>query len=105
MVLFRKQTSTLFRKQSWMLFWKQTLTLFRKQSWTIFWSKKRYVILDIIKDAILDAKKDFFWDALSFVDDASHLASSLTTQCKKKLHLKGMLNGTLILGFVLVYTT
>ena len=33
-------------------------------------------------------KKDFFWDALSFVDDASHLASSLTTQCKKKITLK-----------------
>ena len=42
-------------------------------------SKKIDAILDVIKAAILEAKID----ALSFFHDASHLASSLTTQCKK----------------------
>ena len=58
--------------------------------------------MDVINDAIWDTKEDVFLDALSFFHDASHLASSLTTQCKKKLHQKETLNGTPIPGFVVV---
>ena len=57
-VSFKKQKWTLARKQNRTLFRKQTSTLYRKQSWMLFWKKNIYVILDAIKDAIEEAKKD-----------------------------------------------
>ena len=82
-MLFKNQKRTLARKQSMTLFRKQNLMLYRKKSSTLFWKQKNRRYFGRHKGCYLGSKKVVCLDALSFVHDMSHLASSLTTQCKK----------------------
>ena len=103
MTLSRKQTSRLFRKQSQTLFQIKTSTLFRKQSWMLFWKLKKRRYFGCYKGCYLGSKKRCFLRCFNFVHDTSHLVSSFTTQCKKKITLKRDTNGMLILGFVVLW--